>query len=152
MMERKECQSCQEIKDVSEFPVRNDRSGRLRPYCRNCANSVERSRYDYHKRSNPFRHKATRAKSRAASLGVPFDLTPEHLEEIWTGFCPVFGVKLEWDTSRKDENAAELDRLVPSRGYVIENVSFISRRANRLKNNVTSVELRRLLEWMEKLE
>jgi hypothetical protein len=79
------CKGCNLDKQKEDFPVRNDRSGRLRPYCKECANVVQKSRYKAHKANNPFLHKCTRAKTRAAALNLPFDLTPEYLKGIWTG-------------------------------------------------------------------
>lgn len=147
------CQSCALVKLVSEFPVRNDRSGRYRPYCKDCAKDSQRARYAAHKRQQPFKLRATRARSRAQGLRVPFDLTADYLESIWSGTCPVLGVEIHlYDTDRSDEFAAELDRFTPELGYVKGNVAFLSRRANRLKNNTTTHELRQLLNWMERYE
>lgn len=148
-----ECQCCQRTLPISEFPVRNDRSGKLRPYCKQCARDGQRARYSSHKRQSPFKLKTTRARSRSQNLKVPFDLTPEYLESIWTGICPVFGVPISiTEKDRSDEFAAELDRFIPALGYVQGNVMFLSRRANRLKNNVTTKELRQLITWMEEHE
>ena len=124
-----------------------------RPYCKQCARDGQRARYVAHKRNSPFKAKATRARSRSQFLRVPFDLTPEYLESIWTGVCPVLGIPISiTEKDRSDEFAAELDRFVPALGYVQGNVTFLSRRANRLKNNVTTKELKQLIEWMEKYE
>ncbi len=147
------CQCCELLKSRSDFPTRNDRSNRLRPYCKECANTAQRARYVYHKRTEPFKHKCRRAKTRAKSLGVPFDLTPEYLESIWTGMCPVSGEHIDFiEKDRSDEFAAELDRFVPALGYVVGNVSFISRKMNRLKNSATVRDLQQLLDWMYSYE
>jgi len=143
------CKSCEVDKCESDFPVRNDRSGRLRPYCRKCASDIQRARYWSHRRDKPFLHRCSRAGTRATSLGVPFNLTPEYLEGIWTGCCPVIGVGLNLITDRRDEYAAELDRFDPRLGYVQGNVNWISRKANRLKNNVTIEVLEELIDWMK---
>lgn len=143
------CRGCDLDKGTDDFPVRNDRSGRLRPYCKSCTNGIGRARYSNHRKNNPFLHRCTRAKSRASALGVPFDLTPEYLESIWTGVCPVTGAEIRLVTDRSDEFAAELDRFNPKVGYVQGNVHWLSRKANRIKSN-TSVEiLENLLEWMK---
>lgn len=143
------CRGCEESLPLSEFPIRKDRSGKLRPYCRTCVNDITRSRYDRHRRDSPFKLKCTRAKARSKSLNVPFDLTPEYLESIWTGICPVSKQEIFLhERDRSDEYAAELDRFKPELGYVKGNVHFLSRRVNRLKNNVTTKELEELLEWM----
>ncbi len=147
-----ECRGCSEDLPVDRFPVRNDRSGRLRPYCKECSNNIERKRYEYHRESQPFKHKCTRAKSRASYLKVPFDLTPEYLENLWTGTCAALGVEISLTGSRVDEYVAELDRFIPEKGYIQGNVHFLSRKANRLKNNATVEQLRSICEWMESCE
>lgn len=143
------CRGCKKDKDKENFPVRKDRSGRLRPYCRECANDGQKARYTHYKNKSPFLHRCTRAKSRAAGLKVPFDLTPEYLEGIWTGVCPVLGVQINLITERSDEHAAELDRFDPALGYVKGNVNWLSRKANRIKNNTTVEILEKLLGWMK---
>jgi len=42
-----------------------------------------------------------------------------------------------------------IDRLIPELGYVKGNVTWMSRRANQLKNNGSLRELRKIVEWME---
>jgi len=143
------CKGCQQDKPSTNFPVRKDRSNKVRPYCSTCAADVQRARYSSHRKNNPFLHRCTRAKSRASGLGVRFDLTPEYLESIWTGVCPVLNQPINLMTDRLSEFAAELDRFSPELGYVKGNVHWLSRKANRIKNN-TSVEiLDNLLEWMK---
>ena len=148
-----ECRYCLVDKPQDAFPFRNDRSQRYRPYCTLCANDITRARYNVHKKTQPFKLKATRAKSRSQYLNVPYDLDAEYLESIWTGKCPVLGVDIYLhEVDRSDEYAAELDRFIPSLGYVKGNVHFMSRRMNRLKNNVSTKELKQLITWMEKHE
>lgn len=147
------CKACEQLLPVTEYPARNDRSGRYRPYCKTCARNGQRARYANHKRESPFKLKLSRARSRSQYLKVPFNLTVEHLEAIWTGVCPVLDIPISiTEKSRTDEFAAELDRFIPSLGYTVGNVTFLSRRANRLKNNTTSRELAQLLDWMVKHE
>ena len=52
-------------------------------------------------------------------------------------------------TDRLSEYAAELDRFSPELGYVKGNVHWLSRRANRIKNNTSVEVLESLLEWMK---
>lgn len=143
------CQNCEEDKPEEFFSLRKDSSNRRRPYCKDCAREEQKARYNFHRKNNPFLHRCTRAKSRASSLRLPFDLTPEYLESIWSGKCPVLGVDLNLVTDRLDEHAAELDRFVPSLGYTQGNVHWISRKANRIKNNTTVEILENLLRWMK---
>jgi hypothetical protein len=142
------CQCCQIDYPRENFPQRGDSSGRIRPYCRECAKDGQRARYARHKREAPFKLRCSRAKSRAQFLKVPFDLTPEYLANLWTGICPAFGIPIDHQTDRDAENAAELDRLIPALGYVQGNVAWLSRKANRIKNNVELSELETLVKWM----
>jgi hypothetical protein len=97
------------------------------------------------------------ARSRAAALGVPFDLT---LEDIFIPpTCPVLGIPLFVSPEGRRgacPNSPSLDRLIPSMGYVRGNVAVVSWRANRLKSDGTSDELQLVAAWvratMEKAE
>lgn len=143
------CKSCGFLKELVEFPVRKDKNNILRPYCKDCAKDIVRARYNGHRKNNPFLHKSTRARSRAQYLKVPFNLDQQYLESIWTGVCPVFGIEIFInERNRVDEQAAELDRFIPEKGYVKGNVTFLSRRANRLKNSATVQEIEQLFKWM----
>lgn len=144
----KKCQGCELEQPDENFPTRKDRSDRLRPYCYSCGNSISRARYHRYKISNPFKWKCGKTKSRARSLKIPFDLTSEYLESIWTGYCPISLVKLQWDTSRLNPDAAELDRIIPELGYVKGNVVFLSRRINRIKSDASFEEIKKLGEWL----
>lgn len=42
-----------------------------------------------------------------------------------------------------------LDRLIPEIGYVKNNIAIISNKANRIKNNGSSSDHRKIAEWME---
>ena len=147
------CRGCDLEKQEEDFPARNDRSGRRRPYCSECVNKINKSRYNRYKKESPFKLKASRARQRAAAQGLPFDLDEEYLESLWTGICPVFDQPIViYDSDRSDPWAAELDKFIPELGYVKGNVNFLSRKANRLKNNMVFEELIKLMEWMKKYE
>lgn len=90
------------------------------------------------------------AKERARQRSIPFDLNladivvPEH--------CPALGLRLEVSTTRKaNDNSPSLDRIDPSKGYVRGNVLVISTKANRIKNNATAEEVRKVADFLEKL-
>lgn len=143
------CARCSLALPVDNFQRRSDRSGKFRTVCRSCRADGQRERYAKYKNDSFFLYKATRARSRSQSLRVPFDLDAEYLESIWTGKCPALGIELRKNTDRSDEHAAELDRFIPELGYVRGNVTFLSRKANRIKNNCSVEELGEILDWMK---
>ncbi len=85
-------------------------------------------------------------KGKCQTKGIPFDLTPAYLESIWTEECPVFKEKfIIGDKSM----APSLDRLDPSKGYVQGNVTWISRRANTIKNDASLEDLEKIVDWLK---
>jgi len=50
------------------------------------------------------------------------------------------------------DNSPSLDKLIPELGYVKGNITVMSVRANRIKNDATRQEIELLLHWMNKQE
>lgn len=76
-----------------------------------------------------------------------FSLTPDILRSIWNrqdGICPYSGVKLllgNYSKRIEDQNvAASLDRIDSSKGYTEENVQFVSKSINYMKNTMSHEE------------
>lgn len=96
---------------------------------------------------NPGAYLRNVCKSRAKKLGLEFNLTPEDF--VIPEFCPIFGVRLERGGKGYHENSPSVDRLDPNKGYVKGNISVISFRANRIKADATSSELRIIADWID---
>jgi hypothetical protein len=80
--------------------------------------------------------------------GIEFDITIADIE--WSTHCPVLDVELNWfATSGRAENSPSFDRIDPTKGYIPGNVRIISWRANRIKNDGTAEEHRKIAEWIE---
>jgi hypothetical protein len=149
----KKCSKCENDLPIGDFALKHDvkrGKGYRASSCKKCMRESQRLRYESHRKSNPFLHKATRIKSRASSLGVPYDLDKDYLESIWTGSCPIFGQEISLSEARGNPWCAELDRLRPDLGYVKGNVRFLSRKANSYKSNMTLEEAEKIYLWMEK--
>ena len=151
MAESKRCNSCGETKPVSEFYKRGDTSG-YQYRCKVCAAAYGK-RY---KMSRPFYSTLKAAKHRAKARDLPFSITEEYLESIWTGVCPVFQVRLNLPLHGEGHKyttvTPSLDRLVPDRGYVPGNVIWISMRANQIKSNASSAEILAVGAWLQQTE
>ncbi len=88
------------------------------------------------------------AKLRSEVQDVPFDLT-EYDFEIPQN-CPILGLRLEPSEGRATDTPPSLDRIIPELGYVPENVSVISWRANRIKADGTASEHEEIASFMRK--
>lgn len=102
---------------------------------------------------------ATKMVDRARSRGkFPVEITPADVLAVWPkdNTCPLIG-ELFVTTNMKDGNCRQttpsLDRIDPTKGYVLGNIQVISTLANRLKTDATDKQLEtfcvRMLEMLE---
>lgn len=64
--------------------------------------------------------------------------------------CPILGIELDYWADTRQENSVSFDRLDNSKGYVTGNVIIVSWRANRIKNDGTAEEHKKIYEFMQK--
>lgn len=85
------------------------------------------------------------ARVRAKAQNVSFTLKIDDL--TIPSVCPVFNTPLIWTDNITDDTPS-LDRLIPNRGYVKDNVEFISYKANRIKSNANLAEIEAVALWL----
>ena len=90
------------------------------------------------------------AANKCREHGIPFDITADDLMPAPLK-CPVFGFKLDWykDGRGGSDESPSIDRLIPELGYVPGNVTLISYKANRIKNDSDLSELKKVSDWVE---
>lgn len=80
------------------------------------------------------------------------ELSIEDYKSLVVTHCPLLGLKLsyaKYDTNQTPDNYASLDKIDPTKGYVVGNVQIISFRANTLKNSATLEELKMIVQnWV----
>lgn len=101
------------------------------------------------KAQHPIKYKYCKMKSLAKARKIKFTLSFTEFTELYikASVCPILGVKMSFKYKHTDNRRPELDRIVPSKGYCSGNCQFISRRANRLKDNMTLEECVKLYRW-----
>jgi hypothetical protein len=65
--------------------------------------------------------------------------------------CPILGIPLKYNRGQPQDDSYSIDRIESDKGYTIDNVVVISYKANRMKNNGTTEELRLLAEYYQQL-
>lgn len=149
---RPECKECT-LKAISERRSRDIEASRAKERERYHKNrdkeiaAMKRYRKNL-KETNYFKHFTMSKKKSVMRAGIHWDLDENYLRELFTGVCPVFGCAIHAGGA-KDDFKAELDRLIPSKGYVKGNVRWISRRANRIKSDASIDEIKKILKYME---
>lgn len=64
--------------------------------------------------------------------------------------CPMLGIELDYFAEKAKENSVSFDRVDSSKGYVKGNVIVCSWRANRIKNDGTAEEHKKIYEYLSK--
>jgi hypothetical protein len=165
----KACRKCHKEKPLTAFQKDALCTGGFRHQCRECANEYTRQwnsknkekvratgRKSRHKRktSDPIRASLKEilngARWRARKFSVPFALTVSDLDP--PVLCPVLGMPIDYGRKQRlgpGDDSPSIDRIVPALGYVAGNVRIMSFRANRIRNNATLDDLRKLVLYLE---
>jgi len=91
-----------------------------------------------------------RKKQNCKNLNVLFDVEFDDIE--WPTHCPVLGIELDYYGMLGSRNPASVsfDRIDSSIGYIPGNVHIISWKANRIKNDGTAEEHRKIADYIDK--
>lgn len=90
------------------------------------------------------------AQVRAELQKVPFDL--EQSDIVVPEYCPVLGLKIKHNKGPMADNSPTVDRIVPERGYVRDNIVVVSNRANRLKGDANLNEIANIASFYLQME
>jgi hypothetical protein len=109
---------------------------------------------DKTRQEDPCRFIFYSAKRRAKLYNLPFDLTKDDVKNAYPsdGNCPMLGIRLIINVGQTKDDSPSLDRIIPEKGYIKENIIVISHRANRIKNNATLTELDSIVSFLKRLE
>lgn len=88
-------------------------------------------------------------KANALRKGKHWDLSFDALE--WPTHCPALGIELDYFPEGTQENSVSFDCTDPSKGYINGNVRVLSWRANRIKNDATPEELRKIADYLDRV-
>jgi hypothetical protein len=107
----------------------------------------QHDRYLRSRRENILAWMIRSIKARAKRLKIPFNLIESdlHIPEK----CPVLGITLKRGIGKQCDASPSVDRIVPSLGYIKNNIRIISWRANALKHNASVEELEQVLKYLK---
>ncbi len=82
------------------------------------------------------------------SMGKEFNVS--FADMVIPYLCPILGIKINYfsENSKADDHPS-FDRVDNTKGYVAGNVEIVSWRGNRLKNDGTLTEHRKIVEYLE---
>ena len=98
----------------------------------------------YHAKREKFRNKKN------SSSGKGWEWTVEFGDLTWPTHCPILGLELDFFAEMRQENSPSFDRIDPTKGYIKGNVQIMSWRANRIKNDGSALEHRKIAKYLDK--
>ena len=167
----KVCSNCKENKPFSEFSKNKASSDGLQYKCRPCDVAYQAKRrienpqqqLDYQRAYQKNKRKdynyrlqmlINASKQRAKNKNREHNITVEDIKAIYPldGCCPIFGMKLEFNSAGFRENSPSIDRVDSTKGYTPDNIQIISWKANRIKGYASTQELEMLLAYLKQGE
>lgn len=97
------------------------------------------------KKEHPLYKALQACRHRAKKKGIECTIRLEDF--VVPDVCPVLGIPLD---SSDFDHRPSVDRVDPTKGYVLDNCKVISMRANRIKNDATPDEIAKVLEYARK--
>jgi transposase len=93
-----------------------------------------------------YRQKKFRVSSNSAhTWDIPFK------DIVWSKVCPILGIPLDYYAISRQENSPSFGRIDSNVGYVSGNVIIVSWRANRIKNDGTAEEHKKIAQFLSSL-
>lgn len=93
------------------------------------------------------RQKFRAKKANAIRTGYSWEV--EFGDFIWPIYCPILGIEIDYFAETRQENSPSFDRINSNLGYVKGNVQIVSWRANRIKNDGTADEHRKIADYLD---
>lgn len=92
-----------------------------------------------------------RTKTRAKNKNIIFNLSSNYIFSIYPSDnkCPILKIDMKFGNDEND-NSPSVDRIIPEKGYIENNVQWVSKIANTYKSDRTSKELRQIADWIER--
>ena len=148
------CSFCKKKLSIEKFRTVSRKNWRGQyPQCKICESLLMKVKY----KKNPIPQMLSNAKIRAKQKGVDFNLTSQYLKKIFPkdNKCPISGLNFEFGYINREKinknNSPSLDRIIPSKGYVIGNVMVISDLMNRMKQDSTFEDIEKLYNFYKKI-
>lgn len=156
--ETKVCSKCGVEKPLSDFyKAKNKGYEYHRGDCKDCVNKQRSGKYpelsvkwkesrkikykndasvknriDNYRRTHKEKSLLMDCRKRAKEQGLPFNITEDDI--VIPEVCPVLGIKICKENSKREYNSPSVDKIIPEKGYVKGNICVISWRANMIKS------------------
>lgn len=175
----KRCSKCKDFKDPLNFNLNRNNEDGLSLHCKDCVRNyyqsnrnnileqkkrlasdpafqLRRREYEREKAKGiegKMRTMLRNARKRAKEKNLDFNLTIQHMRNLYVSHCPITGHPLIWETHQGfSPDSPSLDRTNSDKGYVIGNVQIVSHRGNTWKNNMCLDDAAKVVQYLQSLQ
>lgn len=150
------CCDCKEIKPITEFWYKTENYEWKFGYCQKC----REKRYYLKLNSNVdkfLKNRFQQLKNRAKRSKIDFNLTLEYFLDQYkkqNGLCFYTDEEMICKVGiGKNRNSFSIDKIIPTKGYVLGNVVFCTNKINMSKNDLTLEEIKQWMPgWYSRIE
>ena len=144
----RECVECSRLRGIIYSAKNKEHLDGVRKQWRENNKDYLNNWYKKWHAKNPVRKLFYHARANAKKMGLPFDLAITDI--MIPDMCPVLGIELHRGTRGRCANSPSLDRVIPNLGYTKANVVVVSWKANRIKNDASLSDLRKVADFYAK--
>lgn len=144
--EQKQCNTCHEWKNISEFNTNNNTWDLLHCLCKKCASNYHKQKYKDYEKEVTFKSLFNQTKRGAEYRMLEFDLTETDIKELWEkqeGKCHYTNQPMTWSKNKPDK--ISIDRINSSAGYTKNNVVLCWSRVNLMKGQLDIEEFKKII-------
>lgn len=132
------CSTCKETKELKRFTSYRK--------CYDC--TYKRNKFiRNNKLENNLRYRLNNKRADCKRRNIKFGLTLEHLIELYhkqKGKCFYTNIEMITDVGLQN-NSLSIDRIIPSKGYIIENIVLCISKINTAKSSLSMLELKKYM-------
>ena len=147
-MDNQQCKECGQLLPIDAFQFVNRAGGYYKAVCKKCIAAKRNASLEntlgiklHDKQRERHRMHINACRHRAKQNGLDFNLDEDDF--VIPALCPILGLPLRqtWGGAGNEDATPSIDRVNNALGYVKGNTMVISKKANRLKSDMTPQEL-----------
>jgi hypothetical protein len=151
----KQCKTCQKTLEDTCFRQRTKMAAGaervyLESHCRQCEVDIHKEYKKNLKETDPIRCRHAYLNYDKNKRACETRVTLQHLRDVWTGKCAINGSEIHFNLEGKHPQSAEVDKIIPSEGYVDGNVQWVSCRMNVLKGDGALEDFEQIISYLTK--
>lgn len=138
------CARCSKSFPPSQMSKDGRKRNGLHSWCKLCKRTYSTNHNRDRRHSDPAYRLWFSTRVTSNTKGLEHSILVEDVKSVFTEICPYLNIALNYDRHERGKvprDAATVDRIDPTKGYIPGNIQILSFAANRMKSNFPIPEL-----------